>query len=107
MKTLEQAWNLIEMLNDDAHDESWNTWIEADELADSEDEEDWERAEDLRDQASAEQAEYFRDFYYDLDQEDQAAIDHWLDKDQDFREQFETYFGFYEFANEFPRFSQE
>jgi len=107
MKTLEQAWNLIEILNDDAHDESWHRWIEADELADSDDEEDQERAEDVREQASAEQAEYFRDFWYELEQEDQLSIEHWLDQDQDFREQFASWFGELEFVDEFPRFGPE
>lgn len=103
MKTLEEAWDIIEELNNDAHNESWGTWISADELSESEDEDDWETAEEVREQASLEQAEYFRDFYYDLFEEEQNVIKHWLDNDKDFREQFAVYFGEEEFENEFNK----
>ena len=101
MKTLEETWDLIERLNGDAHDEAWNTWVAADELDESEDESDWETAEEMREQASLEQAEYFRDFYYELDEAEQDVIKHWLVKDSDFRDQFSVYFGEEEFDNEF------
>jgi hypothetical protein len=101
MKTLEDAWDLIERLNGYAHDEAWNTWVAADELEESADEADWEVAEDMREQASLEQAEYFRDFYYDLDETEQNFIKHWLTNDNDFRDQFVVYFGEEEFENEF------
>jgi hypothetical protein len=101
MKTIEEAWNIIESLNDDAHNQAWDTWIEADELMESDDESDWEVAEDLREQASLEQAEYFRDSWYDLSEEDQEVVKHWLDHDEDFREQFSTYFGEEEFQRVF------
>jgi len=101
MRTLEEAQEIVERLNDDAHGESFELWVEADELADSNDEADWDRAEDVREQASAEQAEYFRDFWYELDTDDQELVKYWLDHDEDFREQFATYFGEQEFIDEF------
>jgi hypothetical protein len=101
MRTLEEAQEIVERLNDDAHNESWDLWIEADGLADSDNEADWDRAEDVREQASVEQAEYFRDFWYELDTDDQELVKYWLDHDEDFREQFATYFGEAEFTNEF------
>jgi hypothetical protein len=104
MKTIEEAWDIIESLNDDAHNQAWDTWVESDNLMESDDEADWEAAEDLREQASLEQAEYFRDAWYDLSNEDQELIEYWLERDEDFREQFSTYFGQEEFANEFPAF---
>lgn len=101
MKTLEETFNLIETLNDDAHSQAWDTWVYADELEESEDEADWEIAEDTRQSASEEQAGYFRDMYYELDEEDQEAVKHWITQDSDFKEQFAVYFGESEFIDEF------
>jgi hypothetical protein len=101
MRTLEEAWDIVERLNDDAHGETFELWCEADELGDSEDEADWDKAEEVREQASTEQAEYFRDFWYELDTDDQELVKYWLDRDEDFREQFATYFGETEFIDEF------
>jgi hypothetical protein len=102
---IEDAWDLIEQLNGDAHDEAWDTWARADALEDSEDEDDWAEAEEVREQASLEQAEYFRDFWYDLSEDEQDLIKHFLKENADFNEQFMVYFGEEEFANEFPEFS--
>lgn len=101
MKTLNEITDLIESLNEDAHQEAYDSWIAADELMESEDEEDWQTAEEIREDASAEQASYFREAYWELDEEDQAAIKYWLDNDSDLKEQFCTYFGEDEFIDEF------
>lgn len=101
MKTLNETIDLIEIMNDDAHGQAWDTWVHAEELEESEDEEDWETAEDVRQAASEEQAGYFRDMYYDLEPQDQEAIKHWIDQDTDLREQFAVYFGESEFIDEF------
>ncbi len=90
MKTLEQAWDIIETLNRDAYDYSLDWWLEADEVQDNGDD---ELAEDLRCSASEEQAEYFRDSYDDLTEEDKEVIKYWIQHDKDFREQFQTYYG--------------
>ena len=101
MLTLEETWNIARDLNEDAHGYTWDTWVEADELMESDEEEDWETAEDIKEQASLEQAEHFRDLYYDLSEEEQAAIKHWLKEDEDFRDEFSMWFGEEEFENEF------
>ena len=101
MKTLEEAWNLIESLNEEAHGLAWDIWVAADELNESEDEDDWTTAEEMREEASIEQAGYFRDLYYDLDEEDQEAIKVYLKEDDSFREEFSMWFGEEEFNNEF------
>jgi hypothetical protein len=101
MKTLEEAWHIIEALNGDAHDQAYDTWAAADELSESDDEDDWETAEVMREEASLEQAGYFREYYDDLDNEERSAIEHWLQNDEDFKEQFAVYYGEEEFKNEF------
>lgn len=95
MKTLEQTVELVDSLNEEAHVESFNDWL----LADYED--DPEIAEELRDKASEIQSSYFRDYYYDLDEDDQSSIIHWLHNDYDFYDQLKDYFGHDEFEKEF------
>lgn len=101
MKTLEEVYDIIDTLNEDAHSQAWDTWVSADELMESEDEADWEAAEDIRESASEEQSGYFRDMYHELDEDDQLAIKHWINQDSDFKEQFAVYFNESEFADEF------
>lgn len=101
MRTLEEAWDIIESLNNDAHEQSWDTWIEADALEESEDEDDWTSAEEIRENASLEQADYFREGWYNLSDEDQETVKHWLNHDESFKDQFITYFGEEEFEEEF------
>jgi hypothetical protein len=95
MRTLEEAQEIVERLNDDAHEQAWDSWAAADR------EDDQEAAEEMREDASSEQAEYFRDGWYELDLDDQDLVQYWLDNDEDFREQFAVYFGEAEFDNEF------
>ena len=83
MKTLEETINLMEQMNDNAHDIALDSWL----IADQEDD------EELREDASAEQQEYFREEYADLTDEEQESIRQWYMRDKDFREQFETYYG--------------
>ena len=101
MKTLDEAFELIEALNEEAHGMAWDTWIEADELEDSEDEDDWDLAEGKREEASDEQAGYFRDEFFCLSFEDRAAVNHWVDNDESFREQFRDWYGHNEFDDEY------
>lgn len=101
MKTLSEIIDLVEEINEDAHSRSFDSWVAADELMESDDEADWETAEEMREEASLEQAEYFRESYFDLEQEDQEDIKHWLEHDSDFKEQFAVYFGEDAFADEF------
>ena len=101
MKTLEEIYELVESLNEDAHGLAWGTWVSADELSESEDEDDWITAEEIREEASIEQAEHFRDLYYDLEEEERTAIQHYLKEDESFREDFAMWFGEEAFNDEF------
>lgn len=101
MKTLEEVIDLTETMNEEAHQASFDTWLAADELMESDDEADWETAEEMREDASAEQASFFRESYWELEDEDREAINYWLEEDNDFREQFAMWFGEEEFINEF------
>ena len=101
MKTLDDAFELIEALNEEAHNMAWDTWIEADELQDSDDENDWDLAEGKREEASDEQAGYFRDEFFCLSVEDREAVNHWVDADESFREQFRDWYGHNDFDDEY------
>ena len=103
MKTLEEIWGLVESLNEEAHSEAWDSWIAADELEDSDAEEDENglTAEELREEASNEQAEYFRQSYWELSDDDREAIIHWLKEDEGFRDEFSSWFGHTAFDDEF------
>ena len=75
MKTLEECYDIIVALNEEAHSMAWDTWIEADRLSDeSEDDDGWIRAEELREQASLEQQEYFVDLFEELDEETKEEL---------------------------------
>lgn len=101
MKTLTEAFELIEYLNEQAHDEAYDSWAAADELMDSADEDDWETAEEMREDASLEQSEYFRENVEAADAEERELIEYWLENDDDFRETFRDWYGHEEFDNEF------
>jgi hypothetical protein len=102
MMTLQEAWELAESINETAHDQSWDSWTAADAVEETYDEEeDAVSAEELREDASEEQASYFRDGFYDLEEEQQQGLRHWIENDEDFRDQFETWFGWEEFEREF------
>ena len=81
------VWDIIEDLNETAHDLALDTWVDSDNAIDE------ENAEDLREKASAEQQEYFRDLYYDLPEDQKELIRQNYMRDREFREQFETYYG--------------
>ncbi len=93
MKTLKEAWDLIEQMNDEAHDQSMDAWLAADAAREGDDD---NLAEDLSEEASNEQSEYFRELVETLNEEQVELIRHWLDNDYAFREQYLTYYGFVE-----------
>jgi hypothetical protein len=102
MKTLDEVVLIVENLNEEAHEEAWDSWVAADELEESsEDDDDMVKVEEMREEASDEQAGYFRDGFDDLDENDRAAITHWLLTDSDFKEQFKSYFGYEAFEDIF------
>ena len=101
MKTLDEVWALAESLNEEAHSDAWDSWIAADEMEESEEDEDGTSAEQLREEASDEQAGYFRQGYWALSEQDQAAIEHWLKQDESFKDEFSSWFGSDAFEEEF------
>ena len=101
MKTLEEIYSIIQNLNEDAYSEAWDTWAEADRLEEEGDEDEEVTADDMREQASIEQSEYFRDLFHNLDQDDIAAVKHWIKNDDAFKEEFSAWYGYEEFENDF------
>ena len=102
MKTLDEVVSIVEDLNEEAHEEAWDSWVAADELQENgEDDDDLIAAEKMREEASDEQAGYFRDGFDALDESDRAAITHWLGTDSNFKEQFKSYFGYDAFEDIF------
>ena len=100
--TLQEAWELAESMNETAHEQSWDSWTAADAVEESyEEDEDAASAEEMREDASAEQASHFREAFWEMDQEQQEGIRHWVRHDEDFRDQFEGWFGWEEFEQEF------
>jgi hypothetical protein len=93
MITRDQAYDIIQELNELAHERSFDTWVKADQLLESDNEDDWDAAEELREEASAEQAKYFREEFHDLDEHIRSAVFHYVDTDEDFREEFVTWYG--------------
>jgi hypothetical protein len=89
MKTLDETIELMESLNGTAYDMAYDSWLDADFAEDNDD----DNAERLRELASEEQQEYFREEFADLSDDDKEAIRQWYKNDEDFREQFQTYYG--------------
>ena len=97
MKTLEECYDIIVALNETAHSMAWDTWIEADRLSDeSEDDDGWIRAEEMREQASLEQQEYFVDLFEELDEETKEACWKYRKEDENFRMEFDSWYGYEE-----------
>lgn len=101
MKSLDDAIEIIQALNEQAHSESWDSWIAADEFEESDEEDSDTTAESLREDASLEQAQYFRDFYAQLPPDDQSAIKYWIKNDASFRDEFSSWYGEDEFEKDF------
>lgn len=101
MKSLDAVYDLIQSMNEKAHSESWGSWMAADEYEECEDDDSDVSVESLREEASLEQAQYFRDFYDELSPDDQDAIKYWIKNDQTFRDEFSSWYGPYEFEDDF------
>lgn len=93
LRTLDEVWALVESLNEDAHEDAWESWIAADEAEESDDEDVYSTAEELREEASNLQAECFRDHFYSLDEKVRKDIEYWLGEDKDLKEQFDVWYG--------------
>lgn len=83
MISKEEAYDIISNINDEAHNEVWDMWIKADEEDD----------EELREEASEEQSVVFRGLFYELDEETQHAIKHYSKVDEDFKVDFDCWYG--------------
>ena len=81
MISIDEAWDIMEATNDEAHSDAWDLWIEADD------------DECLREDASDAQREYFVDIFDNLDEEIKQAIFHYARTDEQFKDQFECYYG--------------
>ena len=92
MKTIDECYSIISALNEEAHGLAWDTWIEADRL----DEEGDDGAEDMRDQASMEQQEHFIGLFNDLDEETKQACFEHRKIDENFRMDFDCWYGYTE-----------
>lgn len=68
--TLEEAWNLIELLNDDANQKSKNFWNS-------------DISEAVRYQAVC-----FKENFLRLDKAQQNSIQYWIDNDDEFQDYF-------------------
>lgn len=101
MISRDEAYDIIQNLNEIAHQYSWDLWIEADELMESNSESDWEAAEDIREEASLEQSSSFREGFENLDDDTKTAILNYVDQDEDFKEDFVTWYGRDEYEADF------
>ena len=81
----DQAIEIMETLNEQAHGDAWDEWIEAERL---EDEGEEEAAEHQRDCASEMQRDFFADHFGNLDQETRRAIARIALEDEDFYENY-------------------
>ena len=86
MQTLDEVYNIIQNINEEAHQEAWDDWIAAD------NEEDDDLAEELREDASNIQKSSFRTLYWQLPEEDRKAVLYWIIKDKDFSEEFKDWY---------------
>lgn len=83
----EQAYNILVECNERAHQAAWDSWTAADE------EQDYELQEEMREDASAEQAQYFREEFEALDEEDRDAIHYYCENDDEFKDEFDMWWG--------------
>lgn len=83
--TREQAIEIMENLNDQAHQDAWSEWVLADQMFDEGNE---EGAEHQQLVASEMQSDFFSDYFSDLDQATRQAIAKLAMTDEDFYENF-------------------
>jgi hypothetical protein len=85
MITRKQAIQVMESLNEQAHIDAWEEWIEADRLTDEGEE---EAAEHQRNCASEIQGDFFCDHFTDLDKTTRQAIAQLALEDVDFYQNY-------------------
>jgi hypothetical protein len=85
MITREQAMEIMENINEQAHNDAWDEWVEAQRLEDQGDE---EAAEHQKNCASEIQGDFFCDHFTDLDKATRQAIARLALEDDDFYENY-------------------
>jgi hypothetical protein len=85
MITKEQAVEIMENINEQAHQDAWDEWMEAQRL---EDEGEDEAAEHQRACASETQHDFFSDYFLDLDKQTRQDIARLALMDRDFYENY-------------------
>jgi hypothetical protein len=85
MITREQAMEIMENINEQAHNDAWDEWVEAQRLEDQGDE---EAAEHQKNCASEIQEDFFCDHFTDLDKATRQAIARLALEDDDFYENY-------------------
>jgi hypothetical protein len=85
MKTFDEVYSLVQVMNEESHTYAWPYWIKAE----SEDD------DDLRDEASQEQLFYFRESFYALPVLDRQSIWLHLEQNPDFADEFRDFYGSY------------
>jgi glutaredoxin 2 len=83
--TREEAYDIIESLNQTAYDHTYRQWVEADEAS-------YEN-EELREEASSAQQEIFKELYRKLNIPTRRAIQYFVDTDEDFADDFHCWYG--------------
>tara|TARA_Y100001970_G_C14002454_1_gene734112 strand:- start:581 stop:925 length:345 start_codon:yes stop_codon:yes gene_type:complete len=90
----EEAWELINSWNEDAHNEVWDLWDQASELEDNaETDEEFDKVEELKEQASEEQQQVFTDIVSTASQKEKDSVWYYVKYDEDFQFEFEQWYG--------------
>jgi hypothetical protein len=77
----EWCWDRINELNESAHDDAYHQWVAAGEN------------ETKQEEASQLQQGYFVDLLYEQDDDTIDSIWYWVDRDEEFRDQFSEWYG--------------
>lgn len=85
MKTLDEVYALVQVMNEESHTYAWPYWIKAE----SEDD------DSLREDASDKQSFYFRDSFYALPVIDRQSILLHIEQNPDFADEFRDFYGPY------------
>lgn len=81
MITIDEAYDIINDINDRAHDLAWDSWEEAGD------------DEYLREEASDEQAAHFNDMFNELSEDQRQSIYHYAEIDESFAMDFNCWNG--------------
>ena len=90
MKSRQECYDIICGLNDEAHAYAYDSWTLADDLYEEGLD---EEAEDQRCLASEIQNEFFIELYDQLDEPTKQAIMHYREIDENFRTDFDCWYG--------------